>query len=101
MPDGAVQLSWIRRSRIGGDVAIGGSTPLGEERELYRVTLFDGSGAPIHTAEPDASSLTLSPAGIVSIFGSVPDAIDAEIRQVSARVGGGLAMRTILHLTPN
>ncbi|RKF06696.1 host specificity protein [Oceaniradius stylonematis] len=101
MPDGAVQLSWIRRSRIGGDVAIGGSTPLGEERELYRVTLFDGSGAPIHTAEPDASSLTLSPAGIVSIFGSVPDAIDAEIRQVSARVGDGLAMRTILHLTPN
>jgi len=100
-PDGAVALSWIRRSRIAGEEAIGGSTPLGEERELYRITLFDGSGAPAYSAESDKSSLTLSPADIMAIFGFMPDAIDVEIRQVSARVGDGLAARTILPLTPS
>ncbi|MCR9120721.1 MAG: glycoside hydrolase/phage tail family protein [Phyllobacteriaceae bacterium] len=101
MPGGGVEISWIRRSRIGGDGTIGGSVPLGEERELYRLTLFGAGGAPIHAAETDTPSLVLSSADVIAIFGSLPDTIDVEIRQVSARVGDGLAARSTLPLTPN
>jgi hypothetical protein len=37
--NGDVALSWVRRSRIAWTWASGSETPLGEERETYRVTL--------------------------------------------------------------
>jgi hypothetical protein len=40
---GDILIRWVRRSRAGWDWASEGDTPLGEEREAYRVTI--GSGA--------------------------------------------------------
>jgi hypothetical protein len=37
--DGGVAISWVRRSRLGWSWASGSDTPLGEEVELYAVTL--------------------------------------------------------------
>jgi hypothetical protein len=55
-PNGDVLLSWVRRSRLGWSWTSGSDTPLGEEREAYRVTLsgagFSRSaevGAPAYT----------------------------------------------------
>ena len=100
-PDGGIEISWIRRTRIGWNVEIGGSVPLGEERERYRVTLFDSQGAQVHVAETTSASLTLSAAAITTIFAATPATIDVEIGQISARVGPGLAARTILALSPS
>jgi len=41
--DGALAVSWVRRSRAGWDWAGGGDVPIGEERELYRVTIAGGA----------------------------------------------------------
>ena len=38
--DGQTQISWIRRTRIGGDSWAGLDVPLGEEEERYRVQLW-------------------------------------------------------------
>lgn len=42
MENGGLHLSWIRRTRIGGDTWTGLDVPLGEEREFYRAALMDG-----------------------------------------------------------
>jgi hypothetical protein len=49
-PDGGLDLAWTRRSRIGWDWIGGADTPLGEEREAYRVTI-SGAGAVLRVAE--------------------------------------------------
>lgn len=51
--DGALIVSWVRRSRAGWDWGSGSDTPLGEERELYSVTLTSGSASrTFELAEP-------------------------------------------------
>jgi hypothetical protein len=42
---GDIRLTWVRRSRLGWDWPSGRDTPLGEEREAYRVTIASGSAA--------------------------------------------------------
>ena len=37
-------MRWLRRSRLGWRWSDGVDTPLGEEREAYRVTLVSGDG---------------------------------------------------------
>ena len=43
--DGGIAAAWTRRSRLGWDWPNGSDTPLGEEREAYRVTVSGGSGS--------------------------------------------------------
>jgi hypothetical protein len=43
--DGALEVRWTRRSRVGWDWASGGETPLGEEREAYVVTVSGGGAS--------------------------------------------------------
>ena len=43
-PDGAILLTWVRRSRSGWVWTSGNDTPLGEEREAYRVRLAGVAG---------------------------------------------------------
>ncbi|MEA3039036.1 MAG: hypothetical protein QOE79_1549 [Sphingomonadales bacterium] len=43
--DGDIVLTWVRRSRLGWDWPNGIDTPLGEEREAYRVTIASGGSA--------------------------------------------------------
>jgi hypothetical protein len=48
---GDIALSWVRRSRLGWDWPSGYDTPLGEEREAYRVTIGSGSAARTYDVE--------------------------------------------------
>jgi hypothetical protein len=52
--DGALLFSWVRRSRGGWLWMSGSDTPLGEEREAYRVTIAGtgGGGRTVETSEP-------------------------------------------------
>jgi hypothetical protein len=50
---GDILIRWVRRSRAGWDWPSGSDTPLGEEREAYRVTIGSGAAArSFEAAEP-------------------------------------------------
>ncbi|MEL6915576.1 MAG: glycoside hydrolase/phage tail family protein [Pseudomonadota bacterium] len=84
--DGSLAATWIRRSRVDGDIWDGGDVPLGEARELYAVRLLaDGALvaeevtiAPQWTwpaADVPAGSLTLEVAQISEKYGPGPSAV--------------------------
>ena len=81
--DGARRLVWTRRSRVGGD-GWGGTVPLGEADERYRVTwtLADGT---------EAAEDTNGPAAAVP-----PGAASVRVAQLSRTVGAGRAARLVL-----
>ncbi|MEH3102677.1 MAG: phage tail protein [Sphingomonas phyllosphaerae] len=60
--DGGLDVSWVRRSRLGWRWSDDGDAPLGEERERYRVTIGAGAGARV--IESDAPALTVSAASL-------------------------------------
>ena len=88
--DGALSVSWIRRTRIDGDSWEGLDVPLGEETEAYVARVVQngdlvrevqvGTPAWVYTAEAQGED------GISGDF-------DVQIAQVSARVGPGAVAR--------
>ncbi|MBO0661842.1 glycoside hydrolase TIM-barrel-like domain-containing protein [Jiella sp. MQZ9-1] len=86
--DGAVTISWIRRTRIGGDNWVVREVPLGEDEERYRLTLA-AAGASAAVIETTASPVTLTADRQKTLFGSLPAAIDATVAQVSPVWGAG------------
>ncbi|MEG8037880.1 hypothetical protein QP166_00410 [Sphingomonas sp. LR60] len=63
--DGGLDVRWVRRSRLGWRWGDDGDAPLGEERERYRVTIGDGTGALV--IESDAATLTVPAATLPSL----------------------------------
>ncbi len=89
VPEGT-RLSWIRRSRVGGDAWQGLDIPLGEEREIYRVRLLR-EGTLLREAMVEHPYWTYTDSERVS---DGLGAVRAEVAQVSVTYGPGLA-RTI------
>lgn len=88
--DGAdIDLSWVRRSRIGPYWADDGedsyTTPLGESLEQYVVRIKSSlGGSVLRTFTVDnATTKTYLAADITTDFGSIPDDLTWDIRQVS------------------
>lgn len=79
--NGQVQISWIRRTRIGGDSWAGLDVPLGEEEEHYRVQLW-AEGVVIAEHETNEPNLTLP---------SLDNADKVSIAQASRAFGWGAA----------
>jgi hypothetical protein len=94
LPSG-ISLSWIRRSRVGGDSWEAVEIPLGEESERYRVTLRMG-GAPIRVVEFDAPAMLYEAAQELADFGSPQAALDVEVAQLSVVAGAGLSRRGLV-----
>ncbi len=86
---GDIALSWIRRTRTGGD-SWEGEVPLGELSERYRVTIYDGE-APVRTVETTAPAYTYASADITADFGGAytEPAIIFAVAQISDAVGEG------------
>jgi hypothetical protein len=83
-----IRLSWIRRTRTGGD-SWEGEVPLGELSERYRVTIFDGE-TPVRTAETTAPEYAYEAAAILADFGGDPgEALSFSVAQISDAVGAG------------
>jgi len=95
---GTVALSWIRRTRVNGDIWLGPDVPLGEEQERYAVRLHDG-GSIVFSAETSEASLLLDAATVTALGLDQPGAsIDCEIAQISFAVGEGVSARRMLLL---
>lgn len=92
-----IDLSWVRRSRIGSYWADDGddtyTTPLGESLEQYVIRIKDGPGGSVlRTATVDnAEAYTYTAANITTDFGSMPSELTWDIRQVS---GAGVVCPT-------
>tara|TARA_R110000868_G_scaffold108842_2_gene296773 strand:+ start:5794 stop:9615 length:3822 start_codon:yes stop_codon:yes gene_type:complete len=86
--DGTVTVSWVRRTRIGGDDWRAAEVPLGETGEAYllEVLLDDSAVLEVELAEPQWS---ITETDLVALFGSLPETLDLRIAQISAQTGPG------------
>ena len=86
-------LTWIRRTRIDGDTWDGFDVPLGEENELYRVRVRNGSTIlrEAITSEPRWSYTTAD-----RTTDAPPIGAELEVTQISARYGAGASARLSL-----
>jgi hypothetical protein len=80
-------ITWVRRTRIGGEALFGTTPPLGETTEAYVVQILDVSGSVIRTYNPTTPTATYTAAQIAS-DGS-PAGVTARVMQVSSVVGNG------------
>lgn len=88
-PDG-VDISWVRRTRIGGELTDLVDVPLSETSEAYEVDILDGpGGAVLRTLTSSVQSVNYSAAQITTDFGSLPATLNVVVYQLSAAVGRG------------
>jgi hypothetical protein len=80
---GTYQVSWVRRSRIGGDALTPGDIPLGETEERYLVEVLDASDEVLETF--DVTSATASV--------THPQAAAIRVAQLSSSYGAGRSAR--------
>jgi hypothetical protein len=93
--DGSLVLRWVRRTRIGGDGWDGLDVPLGEERELYRIEISDGTGA-LLLREADGPALSVPAGELAAAFGPLHGPLTVSVAQVSPQWGPGTARSTLL-----
>jgi hypothetical protein len=94
---GDVTVTWIRRTRIGGDGWGEEEVPLGEERERYRLDILDGSTLRrrIVTGEPSA---IYAAADQIADFGTPPASLAVRVAQIAAGFGAGTPREALLHV---
>lgn len=99
---GDILLSWIRRTRIGGELRDGtGTVPLGETLEAYEVDILSGPGGTVlRTLTTSAPGATYTAADITADFGAMPATLSLVICQMSAVLGRGLPRAVTLEITP-
>ena len=81
LDDGTVKISWIRRTRIGGDSWAGFDVPLGEDVERYRIEFWAGDIL--------SKSNETETAELVVLANEVSAATDIRISQASQSFGYG------------
>lgn len=86
-PGGDVTLSWIRRTRVGGDAWEGLDVPLGEETESYRVAIFNGAGGQVRETVVNLPGFSY-PMTLQSQDG-ISGTFRIEVAQISASYGPG------------
>ena len=96
--DGAVHLTWIRRTRIGGDSWAGLDVPLGEELEAYEIEIRDGEAVKRVIAASEAGAVYTA-AEQTADFGSAEiGSLDVTIYQLSRAFGRGSGRSAHLHV---
>jgi hypothetical protein len=84
-------LSWIRRTRFGGDSWTVLEVPLSEETESYSVDILDDNGDVIRTLTSTTPTLTYGSTDIVSDFGGSRTSVEFNVYQISNVFGRGSA----------
>lgn len=83
-----LSISWIRRSRIGGEWRDNVGVVVGEDSQSYEVDIMNGAVV-VRTLTSTTPTLTYTAADQVTDFGSAQASIDVNIYQLSATVGRG------------
>jgi hypothetical protein len=85
---GDLALTWIRRTRTGGDSWDAIEVPLGEADERYEIDILDGSTV-VRTLTAAAPAATYTAANQTTDFGSPQPSISLRLHQLSATRGRG------------
>lgn len=85
---GDLQISWVRRTRSGGDNWELPEVPLGEESENYEVEILDGVTVK-RTLRASSPSVIYSSADQIADFGAAPSSVSIKIYQTNAVFGRG------------
>ncbi len=83
---GAIEIRWIRRTRIDGDAWDGVEVPLGEERERYHLRIRSGSMILREFAVPEPQQIY---SRTEQISDGAPARVTIEVAQVSDKFGPG------------
>lgn len=86
--NGDLLISWIRRSRSGGDSWELNEIPLGEETESYEIDVMDG-GNVIRTLQSTTTSVTYSETDQIADWGAAQSSYTVRIYQLSEIYGRG------------
>lgn len=81
-------LSWIRRTRVGGQWMDGVDAPLSESVEAYEIDIMNGSNV-VRTITATTTTASYSAANQTTDFGSPQSSVSVRIYQLSAIVGRG------------
>ncbi len=85
---GDLEVSWVRRTRSGGDSWQVIDVPLSEETEAYELDIFNG-GTLVRSLSTTSSSFIYSNAEQIADFGAPQSALEMAVYQISARFGRG------------
>jgi hypothetical protein len=85
---GDLAVSWVRRTRIGGDTWDSVDVPLAEEVERYEVDILDGPDV-VRTLSSTTPSLTYTAAEQTADFGAPQSSLDLRVYQTSQVFGRG------------
>ena len=90
-----IDLTWDRRTRIGGALQDGiGTVVLGETTEAYEVDIWNGAGDTVlRTLTSTTTTVTYLDADITTDFGSIPATLTVTVYQMSAAVGRGFGKK--------
>ncbi|MCH8240071.1 MAG: glycoside hydrolase/phage tail family protein [Proteobacteria bacterium] len=83
-----VQISWVRRTRIGGDSWDTSEVPLGEDVESYQVEILDGAQVK-RTLTSTGPSVSYSEAEQIADWGAPQFTYNINVYQLSASYGRG------------
>jgi len=92
-----ILISWIRRTRRGGDSWDTAEVPLGEESEAYRVEILSGASV-VRTIESAAPQTLYESGDELADFGAPQTALSVRVAQLSALAGAGRALTAALIL---
>ena len=92
---GDVEISWVRRTRSGGDNWELEDVPLGEETEAYEVDILS-SGDVVRTLSSAVPSVAYTSAHQIADFGSVQSEISCVVYQLSRTWGRGAGREAAL-----
>jgi len=87
---GNLTINWVRRTRVGGALMDGTDVPLSEESEAYQVDIYSGSNV-VRTVASTSPTCSYPAAEQITDFGSMQNAVNVRVYQMSATVGRGIA----------
>ena len=87
-------LTWIRRTRIGGDNWVASEAPLAEESERYEIDILSGASV-VRTLASTTTSATYTAAQQTADFGAPQPAVTLRIVQLGA-LGRGTARQAVV-----
>jgi len=90
-----ITLTWTRRSRIGGEWRSQGEVPLAEQSEAYEIDIFNGATV-VRTLTAITATVIYLEADQITDFGSEQATVKVDIFQMSAIVGRGNTVGTIV-----
>jgi len=93
--DGDLTLSWVRRTRIGGDSWDAVDVPLGEADERYEIDILDGTAVK-RTLTVTAPAATYTAAQQTADFGAPQSSVSLRVYQMSATRGRGTPRAAVL-----